>query len=142
LALVYVSTVAFEAISAAWIVGVLIPGSEGPVIYHGFLGEPVRLSTLIIGVGGTAYLGILNYRGARSAARFQDLATFALILFSAPFMVVGLARGQTANLDPVFRMDGGAVSWRGIAAVFVMTPFFYAGFNIVPQALEEVAPGV
>ncbi|MBI4499978.1 MAG: APC family permease [Gemmatimonadetes bacterium] len=142
LALVYIATVAFEAISAAWIVGVLIPGSEGPVLYRGFLGEPVRLSTVLIGVGGTAYLGYLNYRGARSATRFQDLATFALLLFSAVFMAAGLATGDVANLAPLFRRSGSGSVWGGFAAVLVMTPFFYAGFNIVPQALEEIAPGV
>ena len=90
LALVYIATVAFEAISAAWIIGVLVPGSEGPVLYHGFLGEPVRLSTVVVGVGGTWFLGILNYRGVRLAARFQDVATAALLLFAAVFMIVGL----------------------------------------------------
>ncbi|MBI4421617.1 MAG: amino acid permease [Gemmatimonadetes bacterium] len=141
LALVYISTVAFEAISAAWVIGVLIPGSEGPVLYRGFLGEPVRLSTVLIGVGGTAYLGYLNYRGIKSAARFQDVTTFALLLFAAVFMAVGLASGRVANLEPLFQTTGSGIAWGGVIAVFVMTPFFYAGFNLVPQAMEEMAPG-
>ena len=142
LALVYIATVAFEAISAAWILGVLVPGSEGPVVYHGFLGEPVTLSTVVVGIGGTAYLGTLNYRSVRSAARFQDVATYALLLFAAVFMVVGIAFGRFENLTPFFRMgDGAGIDWNGIVAVFVMTPFFYAGFNLIPQAMEEMAAG-
>ena len=141
LALVYISTTAFEAISASWVVGVLIPGSGGPVLYHGFQGEPVTLSTVLIGVGGTAFLGVLNYRGARSAARFQDIATYALLLFGAAFMIAGLAKGSTENLIPLFQQTATGTDWAGVTAIFVMTPFFYAGFNLVPQAMEEMAHG-
>ena len=140
LALVYMATTAFEAISAAWLLAALVPGTEGPVLYQS-LGSPVRLSTVVIGVGGTIYLAYLNYRGVRAAARFQDFFTWGLVILSALFMSVGVFFGHTSNLVPLFREGGFGSAVAGFTAVFVTSPFWLAGFNLVPQAMEEAAPG-
>src|SRR5262245_60740666 len=89
LALVYIAVTAFEGISAAWMIGILAPATLGPVLYS-VLGAPVRLGTLVIGIGGTAFLALLNVRGVRSAARFQDLFTAGKIVFSLVFIAAGL----------------------------------------------------
>ena len=41
LALAFVVTTVFEALTAMWLISSLLPGSLGPVIYHVF-GEPIR----------------------------------------------------------------------------------------------------
>ena len=140
LALVYISMTAFEGISAAWLIGALVPGSEGPVLYT-ILGAPVRLSTLLIGIGGTAGLAYLNYRGIQFAAGFQDLFTWALIVLSLVFFAAGMMLGHTANLEPLFRESVERPWWSGVLSIFVTTAFWYTGFNMIPQAMEEVAPG-
>lgn len=83
----------------------------------------------------------LNYMGAKAAARFQDLLTFGLIAASAVFMLAGILYGDVANLRPFFqRSDSGSV-WGGILAVFVTSPVWFGGFNVIPQLIEEKAAG-
>lgn len=140
LALVYVAVTAFEAISAAWLIGALVPGTEGPVLYT-IKGSPVRLSTLLIGVGGTIFLAWLNIRGIRFAARFQDTFTWSKIVISLLFFGAGIFFGKVGNLEPLFQTgQSGGVSWSGVVSVFVTTAFWYTGFNMIPQAMEEIAP--
>jgi amino acid transporter len=127
LTLAYISTTAFEAISVGWVLGALLPGI-------GFAG-----SDLAIGLGGMALLTVINYRGAKSAAAFQDVLTWGLIALSLVFISAGLVRGDAANLRPFFR-EGSA--WSGALSVFMTTPFWFAGFNTIPQMMEEKAPGV
>jgi len=138
LALVYTSFTAFEAVSLGWVLGALVPGIEGPTLYVS-RGEPVRLGSLLLGVGGMGLFTWLNYRGARSAARTQKLLTYGKICFSAIFIVAGIVGGSTANLRPLFAERGADPWWRGVLAVFITTPVWFGGFNVIPQAMEERA---
>jgi basic amino acid/polyamine antiporter, APA family len=137
LALVYIGFTAFEAVSLGWVLGALLPGIEGPTLYLS-RGEPVRLGSLLLGLGGMALFTYLNYRGARSAARTQKLLTYTKIGFSAVFIIAGIIGGSTVNLHPLFAER---TPWRGILAVFLTTPVWFGGFNVIPQAMEERAPG-
>jgi amino acid transporter len=139
LALAYISVTAFEAISVGWIASVLFPGIKGATLYAS-RGEPVQLGSLLLGLGGMVVLSWLNYRGARSAAIFQDLLTYGLIILSAAFISAGIVWGQAANLEPLFQRSEAGPAWRGVLSVLVTAPFWYAGFNVIPQVMEERAP--
>lgn len=141
LCLIYISVTAFEAISVGWIVTVLLPELDGPVIYRAF-GANVTLGSLCIGLAGMILIAYLNYRGARDAAAFQNLMTFGLIVVSLVFIAVGLTRGDTDHLQPLFAASDFSGAVAGMTAVFIMTPFFFAGFNVLPQALGERSPDV
>lgn len=136
LALVYTAFTAFEAVSLGWVLGALLPGIEGPTLYLS-RGAPVRLGSLLLGLAGMALFTHLNYRGARSAARTQKLLTYTKIGFSAVFIIAGIIGGSAVNLHPLF---AGRPAWRGILAVFLTTPVWFGGFNVIPQAMEERAP--
>jgi basic amino acid/polyamine antiporter, APA family len=139
LALVYTSFTAFEAVSLGWVLGALFPGIEGPALYVS-RGEPVRVGSLLLGLAGMGLFTWLNYRGARSAARTQKLVTFGKIGLSIIFIVAGIVGGSAANLHPLVAERDGAW-WRGVLAVFVTTPVWFGGFNVIPQAMEERAAG-
>lgn len=141
LSLIYISATAFEAISVGWISIVLVPQLEGPVIYELF-GAEVSLGSLCIGLMVMFVISYLNFRGAREAAGFQDLMTYGLILISLVFIAIGLMRGSPAYLRPLFAAPDFAGAFAGITVVFVMTPFFLAGFNVLPQAIGEKSPDV
>jgi len=138
LVLFYVSICAFEAISTAWIISVLVPGLEGPVIYSAF-GEDVTLSALIIGCSGMVFLTWLNYRGGGSAASFQDVVTIGFALISLAFVVGGIWGGSSDNAQPLFVLDEYGSAWAGFLAILATIPVWYSGFNTLPQALGEVS---
>lgn len=140
LALSSIATTAFEAISLGWIAGAMVPGLEGPTLYT-VAGEPVRLGSLAIGISGTAVLTWLNYRGAGAAARLQDILTWALLATSAWFIIASLTAGSTAHLHPLFAGSSDRPFWRGVLTVMATAPFWYAGFDVIPQMMGERAQG-
>ena len=140
LSLTYIGVVVFEVISVGWVAGSLFPALEGHVLYS-FLGDNVFLGSVLVGILGTLVLTFVNYRGAGMAATFQDLLVLGLLIVSAIFMAVGMMQGDTENLRPLF-LEGTSTSWwGGVLAVFATAPFWYSGFDTIPQAMGEKAEG-
>jgi amino acid transporter len=140
LALSFIATISFEAISTGWIISVLIPGSEGLTLYN-ISGEPVQLGVLLIGLGGMGFLFYLNYIGVKSAVVFQEVFTYSLLAISLVFITAGLIWGKVDNLKPLFSSPEIGPALGGVVAVFVMIPFMLSGFEVIPQTIEEKAPG-
>lgn len=136
LAFTYLIVAAFEAISIGWILSALLPPLEGPVLYH-ILGGDVRLGALALGLGGMAVLTYLNYRGARSASYLQDALIVALLVTALVFIGAGVVRGHAANLVPYFQRTPSGSFWPGVLGLFATASFWFGGFNVVPQAMEE-----
>lgn len=140
LCLAYIAVTSFEAISIGWILGILFPGTRGGVLYT-MAGENVYLGSLLLGIGGMALLIYLNYRGIKSAAIFQEIFTYGLLALSLLFIGAGIFWGRFDNLTPLFSKTGTAPVIGGILAIFITAPNWYAGFNVIPQTMEEKAPG-
>lgn len=136
LAFHYISVTAFEAISVGWVLSALLPGIEGPVLYR-VLGDEIDLTSLLVGLGGMAVITYVNHRGAELTAWFQSFSTYGLLAISAVFIVLGLAGGDPAHLRPLIGGQGMDLPWLGVLAVFITTPFWFAGFDIIPQAMGE-----
>ena len=140
LGFIYIFTTSYEAISVEWLVSALIPDFGGPVIYA-LLGQEVRLWSLALGLAVMAAITIINYRGGKTAAWFQDVMTAGLIILTAIFVVAGLAGGSVANLEPMFAGETPSAALAGVAVVLATAAFWYAGFDTIPQAMEEVEEG-
>lgn len=140
LVLMMTAVVPYVSVSLAWILGVLVPGLEGPVLYT-WRGQPVRATSLAIAVGWTLWLGALNYRGIGAAARFQDWLTYGKIAISLLFFGAGIFGGRLENLDPVIHPQPNGSVLGGLVTVLATTPWFLAGFNQIPQVLEEKTQG-
>jgi len=118
----------------------LFPGFGGPVWYTLF-DVPVRPGKLALGLGVMVILVWMNIRGISKATRFQDLMTYGFLALCAVFIGAAFVFGDTANLEPaILRGESGSIM-PGIIAAFVTAPFFLAGFDVVPQLMEERAPG-
>ena len=86
------------------------------------------------------------------AAKLQAFLTKALLCGMLLAMGVSLFTGSPDNAMPVFsQVTGagggkaateGASLFAGIVSVLVLTPFFYAGFDTIPQQAEEAAEGL
>jgi basic amino acid/polyamine antiporter, APA family len=141
LVLMLIAVIPYVSVSLAWILDVLVPGIAGPVLYE-WRGQPIHATALAIAAGWTLWLGFLNYRGIRGASRFQDWFTYGKIAISLLFFGAGIFGGRVGNLEPMFGAGGaGLGSWAGVLAVLATTPWFLAGFNQIPQLLEERAGG-
>jgi amino acid transporter len=87
-----------------------------------------------------ALLIFLSYRGTKFAATFQDLLTYAKIALAVIFISAGIIWGQVGNLEPFFQRSASGSILAGIFAVFLTAPFWYGGFNIIPQTMGEKDP--
>ena len=140
LAFEYIAVTSWEAISLALIADALFPGISGPELYS-VGGHPVRLGSLLIALGGMVLMTALIYRGMKLAARFQEVLTAVFIVSCAVFIIAGIAFGETGNLEPFFQRDQMGSVWPGILAALMTAPFFMAGFDTIPQVMEEKSPG-
>src|SRR5699024_7774382 len=135
----YVSVVAFEAVALPTVFQSLfgeaflkvplydIPSSSG--------GEPqtLYLTWLAVGVIGSILIAAVNYRGLKLAS-FVTFVLTVLIILAGILLIGGSSfAGTTANMEPFF-VDG----VKGFFVVLVMTPFMFVGFDVIPQAAEEI----
>src|ERR1700687_2975766 len=99
-------------------------------------GRPVYLPHLIIGLGLTALLTVLNYRGIRLSAIFQNWTTFGTLGLFVVFVAVGVSKGSPQNFPPSFTHSG-LVS---ILLVIQIVPYYMTGFESVVKGAEESSP--
>lgn len=141
MALTYIGASAFSAISAAWVLETLVPALRGPVLYN-VLDYDVTLGSVLAGLSLQTFIVVTNLRGAGSAGWLQDMITFGLLAIGVLIIGAAFLKGDPANLDPLIgRSDGGEDVLAGIMVVLAMTPFFLAGFDVIPQAMGERKAG-
>jgi basic amino acid/polyamine antiporter, APA family len=131
LVLAYLSVCAFEAVALPTVVGYLIPGFEWIHLYT-ISGWDVHVAWILVGVGGSVGIGLVNYLGIRMSSVVQWTAALALLLVGLSFFIPGNVVGDAANLEPMF------TTWGGFFAVVLMTPFLFLGFDVIPQVAEEI----
>ncbi|MDR2132402.1 MAG: APC family permease [Clostridiales Family XIII bacterium] len=107
-----------------------------PIPRFGYLwtiaGFEVYISWVLVGAVGGLVLAILNYRGIKSAAIFQTFATLALGVGGIVFFLGSVANGAVSNMLPAFTTP------QGLVAVILMVPAMFVGFDVIPQAAEEM----
>jgi basic amino acid/polyamine antiporter, APA family len=128
----YVSVVAFEVVALPVALGYLWPASKLGFLWR-IAGFDVYASQVALGLAGAVLLTVINVRGIAQAASLQGWVTL-LIVVSGVLLVSGaLGHGASANFVPLFA-DG----WRGVFGVLVMVPLMFVGFDVIPQAAEEI----
>lgn len=139
LLLLYLSLVAFESVSISWVFAALVPVLTGPTLYR-VADAGVSLGGATVGMIASLLIATINYRGARSAGRLQDYLTIAKILMVFIFIVAGLCRTDTRNLQPLFGMRAGKGALDGFLSLLGSTPLFFAGFGVITQAMGAARP--
>lgn len=99
--LAYLIVCPYEAVAIGRVGSYVFPQLNTIELYS-VGGYPVYLPHLLAGLGLTAIIVLVNYRGVHISARFQNLATFGLLGIFAVFATLGLFRGDTAKWQPPF----------------------------------------
>lgn len=133
LVLAYVTVVAFESVALGTALDYLVPDLRGPVLWR-FAGQDVYAGWTAVGIGTAVLLIAVNWIGVRPAAVLQTAVTAVIIAAGVFFAGGTLATGDAANLVPWFGPE--ATGW---LTVLIMVPTIYVGFDIIPQAAEEIA---
>jgi amino acid transporter len=128
----YISVVAFEAVAFPTVLEYLIPGYIQGKMYA-IAGYDVYFTWVLVGMGSSILITVINYFGVKPAAFLQGVLTLIIALVGLSFFGGAVFNGDVANITPLFK-DG----TKGVLAVAVMTPFMYVGFDVIPQAAEEI----
>jgi amino acid transporter len=132
----YLSVVAFEAVALPTVVEHLAPNYAVGHLWT-IAGWEVKATWVAVGVGGSIAMMIINYFGVSTAALLQKIVTGVILLVGVMFVTGSLFEGNTANMMPLFSQSEGSVM-AGVIAVIVMVPFLFVGFDVIPQAAEEI----
>jgi len=128
----YVSVVAFEAVALPTVVEHLFPNYKVGYLWT-VAGWDVYFTWVLVGVAGSVAMIVINILGISTAALVQKVVTALILVVGIMFITGALFQGSTANMDPLF-VDAG----KGIFAVLIMVPFLFVGFDVIPQAAEEI----
>jgi len=132
--LAYFIVCPWEAVAVGRIAGYIFPAIDSVELYR-IAGRPVYLPHLLIGLGLTALLTVLNYGGVRLSATFQNWTSFGTIGLFILFVGLGAGRGSPQNFPPLFTHTP-LVS---ILLVVQIVPYFMTGFESVGKAAEEAS---
>ena len=133
--LAYFIVCPWEAVALGRIAAFIFPWLDSWEIYR-VAGRPVYLPHLALGLALTALLTVLNYRGIRLSATFQNWTTFAVLALFAIFVSFGAAHGSPHNFPPLFSHTP-LVS---LLLVLQIVPYFMTGFESVAKSAEEASP--
>jgi len=132
--LAYFIVCPWEAVAVGRIAGYIVPGLDSIELYR-IAGRPVYLPHLLIGLGLTALLTVLNYRGVRLSATFQNWTSFGTLALFVIFVALGVSRGSPSNFPPLFTHT----PLISILLVIQIVPYFMMGFESVGKAAEEAS---
>jgi amino acid transporter len=132
----YLAVVAFEAVALPTAVEYLIPGFSVGEMWT-IAGWTVEATWVLVGVLGAVAMTWINVRGVRVAAEVQTWVVRLLVIAGSVLLVGALLRPGSAGPAPTVELWG-PEGWSGVVAVLVMVPFMFVGFDVLPQAAEEV----
>lgn len=128
----YMSVIAFEAVALPTVMSSLVPGLDMGYLWT-IAGWDVHASWVATGILGAIVMTTLNVLGVKVVAIVQTTVVMLILVVGFFFVSGATLSGTASNLDPLF-IDG----LGGIAIVLVMVPFMFVGFDIIPQAAEEI----
>lgn len=132
IAFAYVAVAAWEGPAFASAIAYLFPVPEIGHLWS-VAGYDVYIPWLLISIAGTLFTMFCHYRGMKFAAIFNTIAAVALVIGGLLFFAGGVTLGDVSNAAPMFA-DG----FSGITVVLLMAPAMFVGFDVIPQASEEM----
>lgn len=137
LILSYLGVVCFEACSFPTILQYIFPGIMKGYLYT-IAGFDVYASWLIIAAVATVLITLVNVLGLKTAAKVQTIFTLVIAFVGVVLAVAAFTNGSSSNLEGQVLVGENAESVKNIFAIAVVAPFYLFGFDVIPQASEEI----
>jgi basic amino acid/polyamine antiporter, APA family len=134
--LAYFIVCPWEAVAVGKLAAYIFPSLNSFELYR-VAGQPVFLPRLLLGVTLTVFLAVLNYRGIRLSAGFQNWTTAMVLLLFIVLLGISGVHGAPANFHPAFS----ATPFVSILLTLQIVPYFMTGFESAPKVAEEAHPG-
>ena len=120
------------------IISYLWPGFLKGYLYT-VAGFDIYASWLIVAILVAFCIMLINIVGAKTAAKLQTILTIIIGGAGILLIVASVINGTVDNLDgQMFAEVGGGGIVKSILSVAVISPFYLIGFDVIPQAAEEI----
>lgn len=129
----YVGVVAFEAVAFPTVLQYIAPNFMQGYMYT-IAGFDVYATWVLVGVVSSLIITFINLKGVKTAAVLQTVLTVAIAAVGIALLAGSVVTGNAEQIKPLFSAE--PVS--GLLNVLVLTPFFFVGFDVIPQAAEEI----
>lgn len=134
----YIGVVCYEAVSFPTILQYVFPKIARGYLYS-VGGFDIYFTWLLIAIGMALLILFLNIIGMKKAARFQKILTCVIAAVGIALVAGAAYSGNVKNLQNQLLVgDTNGEIIQNIAKVAIMTPFFLFGFDVIPQAAEEI----
>ena len=134
----YVSVACFEACAFPTIITYLWPGFLKGYMYT-VAGFDIYASWLITAIVIAFLIMMINIIGTKTAAILQTVLTCIIGGAGILLIVASVINGTVDNLDgQIFAGTTTGVNIKAIIGVAAMSPFYFIGFDVIPQAAEEI----
>lgn len=134
----YASVVCFEACALPTIITYIFPDFLQGYLYT-VAGFKIYASWLAVAVGMSLLMTWINIRGVKAAAKLQTILTVIIGAAGILLIVASAITGSVSTLAPqAFVGEDTGMTIKAVLAVAVMTPFYFIGFDVIPQAAEEI----
>ena len=134
----YVSVVCFEACALPTIIQYIYPGFLKGYMYT-VAGFDIYASWVAVAIAVAIFITYINIKGAKTAAVLQTVLTVIIGGVGILLVVASAFNGDASNLSGQLFVGSGTGSIvNNIVRVALMTPFFFIGFDVIPQAAEEI----
>ena len=134
----YIGVVCFEACSIPTVLQYIFPSFLKGYLYT-VAGFDIYATWLIMGIIATLLITGINILGVKAAATLQKILTITIAAVGIILVVVSAIKGNVDNLDGqlLIGVDGVSVV-KNIMSIAVVASFFLFGFDVIPQAAEEI----
>lgn len=127
----YISIVAFEAVALPRTISYIWPEIlENPM--YSIFGSDVSLTWALIGAIAAVAITAINYIGIKVAGVVQTFVVLFLVIVGVLLLTGSLTNGSVENMEPFF------TDASGLFTVLIVVPFLFVGFDVIPQASEEL----
>lgn len=134
----YIGVACFEACAFPTILTYLWPGFLKGYLYT-VAGFDIYASWLAVAIILSFLIMVINIRGAKTAALLQTILTVIIGGAGILLIVASVFNGSVDNLQgQMFVGSTGGTMIKNVLAVAVITPFYFIGFDVIPQAAEEI----
>jgi amino acid transporter len=134
----YVGVTCFEACAFPTILTYLFPGFLKGYLYT-VAGFDIYASWLAVAILVAFLIMVINILGAKTAAILQTVLTVIIGGAGILLIVVSVINGSMDNLSgQMFIGDSTGIKLKNVLGVAVITPFYLIGFDVIPQAAEEI----
>ena len=134
----YIGVACFEACSFPTIIQYIFPGFMKGYLYT-VAGFDIYATWLVVAVAMSVTITYVNIRGIKAAAILQTVLTVIIGVVGIVLAVSSAINGSPGNLSEHFIIGSTeAESVRNILSVAIVAPFFLFGFDVIPQAAEEI----